>query len=70
MSDSHINYVPRPDATPEAELDALAAIYRYVLFDLQASRGGQHDLTSKTTPEHFGKRLLNEQEGENLTWRS
>jgi hypothetical protein len=26
-----ITYAPRPDATPEAELDALAAVYRFIL---------------------------------------
>ena len=31
MSDAHINYVPRPDATPEAEREALAQVYRFVL---------------------------------------
>ena len=28
---SRINYAPRPDATPEAELSALASVYRFVL---------------------------------------
>jgi hypothetical protein len=42
-------YSPRLDATPEAELNALAAVYRFVLFDSQASRGGLHDLTSDST---------------------
>ncbi len=37
MSDAHINYVPRPDATPEAEREALAQVYRFVL-DCQAKR--------------------------------
>jgi hypothetical protein len=31
MSSSHITYVPRDDATPEAGTSALAAIYRLVL---------------------------------------
>jgi hypothetical protein len=51
-----ILYAPRPDATPEAELNALAACYRYVLFDSQAKRGDAHDLTNNTTTEHFGER--------------
>ena len=33
-----ITYTPRPDATPEGELDALACVYRFVI--------GQH--TTKT----------------------
>ena len=31
MSSARITYTPRPDATPESELDALAAIYKFVL---------------------------------------
>src|SRR5215211_478384 len=38
-------YTPRPDASPESEVSALAVIYRFVLFDSQASKGGPHDLT-------------------------
>ena len=30
-SSNHIKYVPRPDATPESELNALAAVYAFVL---------------------------------------
>ena len=46
-----IRYTPRLDATPEAELNALATVYRYVLFDSQARRGDQHDLTNDSTTE-------------------
>jgi hypothetical protein len=49
MSSSRITYISRPDAPPEAELNALANVYRYVLFDSQARRGGPHDLTSGST---------------------
>jgi hypothetical protein len=59
-----IVYAPRPDATPKAELDALATCYRYVLFDSQARRGGPHDLTNKTTTEHVGKRTTEQTERE------
>ncbi len=55
MSDAHINYIPRPDANPEGEAAALAAVYRYVLFDSYASRGGDHDPSNGVTvenPEH------------------
>jgi hypothetical protein len=31
MSSARITYTPRPDATPESELDALVAIYKFVL---------------------------------------
>ena len=31
MSSARITYTPRPDATPEGELDALVGIYKFVL---------------------------------------
>ena len=30
-SEPHVTYVPLPDATPERELNALAAVYRFIL---------------------------------------
>ena len=59
-----IVYRPREDATPEVELKALANVYRYVLFNSQARRGGPHDLTNKTTTEHVGKRTTEQTERE------
>jgi hypothetical protein len=47
-----ITYAPRPDATPEGELDALAAVYKFCLFDSQVSKGGLHDLTGNSTVEY------------------
>ena len=38
MNGARIIYTPRPDATPEAELDALAAIYCFVLTQSGASK--------------------------------
>jgi hypothetical protein len=49
MNSPRITYTPRPDATTEAELDALVAVYKFVLFDSQARRGGHHDLTNDST---------------------
>jgi hypothetical protein len=57
-------YTSRPNTTMEAELNALATCYRYVLFDSQARRGGPHDLTNKTTTEHVGKRTTEQTERE------
>jgi hypothetical protein len=54
--------VYRPDATPEAELNVLANVYRYVLFNSQAKRGGPHDLTNQTTTDHVGKRTTEQAE--------
>ncbi len=31
MSDPRITYSPRPDSTPEAELDALVAVYKFII---------------------------------------
>ncbi len=31
MSSARITYAPRPDATPETELNALASVYSYIL---------------------------------------
>lgn len=31
MGDQTIRYSPLPDATPEAELDALVAVYRFLI---------------------------------------
>jgi hypothetical protein len=38
-----ITYVCRPDATSEDELNALAAIYRFLMFE----KGDAHDLTNE-----------------------
>jgi len=51
MNSPHVVYTPRPDATPETELSALTAVYRYVLFDSQAKRGDPHDLTNDPPSE-------------------
>jgi hypothetical protein len=50
-SSPHIVYTPRAGATPKAELDVLAAVYHFVLFDSQASKGGSYGLTSDSTEE-------------------
>jgi hypothetical protein len=31
VSAPRISYIPRPDATPEAELNVLASVYRFIL---------------------------------------
>jgi hypothetical protein len=65
MSDApRIVYTPHPNTTMEAELNALANVYRYVLFDLKATRGGPRDLRNETTTEHVGKRTTEETERE------
>jgi hypothetical protein len=45
MASPHITYTPSDEVTAEAELAALVATYKFVLFGSQASKGGPHDLT-------------------------
>jgi hypothetical protein len=48
MSDaSRIVYTPRPGATQEAELSALAAVYRFLIHE----KGDRNDLTGTSTKE-------------------
>jgi hypothetical protein len=49
MDSARIVYTPHTSTSPEVELDALAAVYKFVLFDSQASKGGAHDLTGNST---------------------
>jgi hypothetical protein len=51
MSEPCITYIPRRDASPEVELEVLAAVYRYVLIGSQTRRGGSRDLTNGSTAE-------------------
>jgi hypothetical protein len=51
MASPHITYTPSDEVTAEAELAALVAIYKFVLFDSQASKGGPDDLTQNVTRE-------------------
>jgi hypothetical protein len=67
MGSPRITYVARPNATTEAELAVLAAVYKFVLLSSQARRGGPHDLMNKTTTEHVGKRITEQTEREKLT---
>jgi hypothetical protein len=52
VDNPRVTYTPHPDTAPEAELSALAAIYKLVLSNSQAKRGDPHDLTNNTTTEH------------------
>ena len=51
MTRPHISYTARYEVTAEAELAALVAIYKFVLFDSQASKGGPDVLTKNSTQE-------------------
>jgi len=52
MTSPQITYTSSHEVTAEAELAALVATYKFVLFSSQASKGGPQDLTNKTTTEH------------------
>jgi len=41
MSEPRITYTPRPDATPEGELNALASIYFFVLDSAHKNAAGR-----------------------------
>ncbi len=45
MSDPTVSYTPRPDATPEAETNALAGVYRLIIDSAkkEGSRPGAPD---------------------------
>jgi hypothetical protein len=45
MTSPQITYTPSHEVTAEAELAALVAAYKFVLFGSQTSKGGPHDLT-------------------------
>jgi len=47
VDNPRITYTPRPDATPEAELSALAAVYRFLVLE----KGESDDLTGTSTKE-------------------
>jgi hypothetical protein len=48
--DSRVTYSPRPDATPEGELTALAAVYRFLL-----DRRERSDVAAADGPEERGE---------------
>ena len=55
MSSSRITYAPYPDATPEAELDALASVYRFVLDCGDARRAEKMEKAAGRLPSPDGR---------------
>ena len=70
MSEPRITYTPRRDASPEVELDVLAAVYRYVLIGSQTRRGGSRDLTNSSTAEMEKNGTRKNRKREGLKWRN
>ena len=57
----HIAYAPRPDATPEAEIATLAAVYRFVLdchAKKEATRPGSPDDPERRSDEIRAKTTI------------
>jgi hypothetical protein len=50
MDSPSLTYTPRPDSTPEAEVNALASVYRFLLLE----KGDRHDLTSEAATQAEG----------------
>jgi hypothetical protein len=46
VNSARINYTPRTDATPEAELNALAAVYKLVLNCHDKKKAAEHSQPS------------------------
>ncbi len=55
MPESAISYAPRPDATPEGETSALAAVYRLIL-DCHARKENAAGVTSTNGDDAKGSR--------------
>ena len=55
MSSPRVTYVPRPDATPEVELDALASVYRFVLDCSDARRAEKMEKAAGRLPSPDGR---------------
>jgi hypothetical protein len=65
MTGTHrIVYRARDDATPEGELNALGAVYKFILFDSQIRGGGSHDLTRNPITETPKNRSRENRTGE------
>ena len=52
MSSPRITYTPRPDATPEGEVNALAAVYRLILDSKKAFPESRPDDVRKDQDAH------------------
>lgn len=52
MPEPAVSYVPHPDATPEAEISALAAVYRLAI-DAARSTGPRHACDPTDTRERI-----------------
>ena len=47
MNSPRLTYSPRPDTTPEAQVNALAAVYRFLILE----KGDRNDLIGTSTKE-------------------
>jgi hypothetical protein len=65
MDGVRITYTPRPNATPQVELDALATVYRYLLLE----KGDLHDLTDCLSLKTVKYGPRKHRKGEHLKWQ-
>jgi len=52
VGDCRVTYIPRRDAMPDGEISALAAVYRFILFE---SRARKERGPAITTPDDDAK---------------
>jgi hypothetical protein len=50
MDSPSLTYTPCPDTSPDAEVNVLASIYRFLLLE----KGDRHDLTSEAATQAEG----------------
>ena len=50
MDSPSLTYTPRPDTGPDAEVNALASIYRFLLLE----KGDRHELTREAVTQAEG----------------
>jgi hypothetical protein len=53
MDNPSLTYTPHPDTTPEAQVNALASVYRFLLLE----KGDHHDVTNATAAGTEGANL-------------
>jgi hypothetical protein len=63
MSNPRITYTPRPDITPEAELNVLASVYRFILFESSGPSKKLAERAPEPDDRDDYKRLINEDRG-------
>ena len=61
MSSPRISYTPRPDTTPEGELNALAAVYRLILDSKKAAPESRPDAEERSKNDSSAKLSIHDE---------